>query len=114
LRDAKIEQHGPSYVVGGAGQHSTTRHMGYRFSWKIASCSVYAATLVDLYLVSSLYHSARGATKDILRKVDHCAIYLLIAGTYTPFTLVTLRGTWGWSMFAVVWVLALLGLVQEI
>jgi hemolysin III len=83
-------------------------------SWKIASCSVYAATLVHLYLVSSLYHSVRGATKDILRKVDHCAIYLLIAGTYTPFTLVTLRGTWGWSMFGVVWALALFGLVQEI
>jgi hemolysin III len=83
-------------------------------SWKIASCSVYAATLVHLYLVSSLYHSARGTAKDILRKMDHCAIYLLIAGTYTPFTLVTLRGTWGWSMFAVVWALALFGLVQEI
>jgi hemolysin III len=82
--------------------------------WEIASCSVYAATLVHLYLVSSLYHSARGTAKEILRKMDHCAIYLLIAGTYTPFTLVTLRGTWGWSMFAVVWALALFGLGQEI
>jgi hemolysin III len=82
--------------------------------WEIASCSVYAVTLVHLYLVSSLYHSTRGTAKDILRKMDHCAIYLLIAGTYTPFTLVTLRGTWGWSMFAVVWALGLFGLVQEI
>jgi hemolysin III len=83
-------------------------------SREIVSCSVYVATLVHLYLGSSLYHSTRGAAKHILRKMDHCAIYLLIAGTYTPFTLVTLRGTWGWSMFGVVWALALFGLVQEI
>jgi hemolysin III len=50
----------------------------------------------------------------MLRKMDHCAIYLLIGGTYTPFTLVTLRGAWGWSMFGVVWSLALLGIAQEI
>jgi hemolysin III len=82
--------------------------------WKIASFSVYAATLLHLYLASSLYHSARGAAKAVLRKIDHCAIYLLIAGSYTPFTLVTLRGAWGWPMFGVVWALALFGLVQEI
>lgn len=82
--------------------------------WRIASSGVYAATLLHLYLASSLYHSARGAAKDILRKLDHCAIYLLIAGTYTPFSLVTLGGTWGWSMFGVVWTLAVVGIVQEI
>jgi hemolysin III len=82
--------------------------------WKIVSFSVYAAMLLTLYLSSSLYHSTRGAAKAMLRKLDHCAIYLLIAGTYTPFTLVTLRGVWGWSLFGAVWLLAVLGIVQEI
>ncbi len=82
--------------------------------WKIVSFSIYAAMLLTLYLTSSLYHSVRGAAKDVLRKMDHCAIYLLIAGTYTPFMLVTLRGPWGWSLFGVVWALALFGIVQEI
>ena len=82
--------------------------------WKITSFSIYAAMLLTLYLTSSLYHAVRGMAKEVLRKMDHCAIYLLIAGTYTPFTLVTLRGAWGWSMFGVVWGLALLGIVQEI
>jgi len=82
--------------------------------WKIASCSVYASMLLILYLTSTLYHGTRGAAKDVLRKMDHCAIYLLIAGTYTPFTLVTLRGTLGWTMFGAVWSLALFGIVQEL
>lgn len=82
--------------------------------WKITSFTIYAAMLLTLYLTSSLYHGMRGLAKDLLRKMDHCAIYLLIAGTYTPFTLVTLRGAWGWSMFGVVWSLALLGIAQEI
>ena len=82
--------------------------------WKIVSFTVYAAMLLTLYLTSSLYHSVRGGAKDVLRKMDHCAIYLLIAGSYTPFTLVTLRGPWGWSLFGVVWTLALVGIVQEI
>jgi hemolysin III len=70
--------------------------------------------LLILYLTSTLYHSLRGAAKEVLRRLDHCAIYLLIAGSYTPFTLVTLRGAWGWWMFGAVWTLALLGIVQEI
>lgn len=82
--------------------------------WKIVSFSLYAAMLLTLYLTSSLYHSVRGAAKDMLRKMDHCAIYLLIAGSYTPFALVTLRGVLGWSMFGVVWALALFGIAQEI
>jgi len=81
---------------------------------KIVACGVYAATLLILYLTSTLYHSLSGSAKDLLRKMDHCAIYLLIAGTYTPFTLVTLRGTLGWTMFGAVWALALLGIVQEL
>jgi hemolysin III len=82
--------------------------------WKIVSFSVYGAMLVFLYVSSTLYHSLRGRGKDVLRKFDHCAIYLLIAGTYTPFTLVSLRGAMGWSLFGTVWGLALLGIVQEI
>jgi hemolysin III len=83
-------------------------------AWRIVSFSVYGASLVLLYLVSTLYHSTRGRAKDVLRRLDHCAIYLLIAGTYTPFTLVALKGGWGWSLFGVVWALAILGIVQEL
>lgn len=82
--------------------------------WKIVSFSIYGAMLLMLYLTSTLYHSVHGRAKDVLRKFDHCAIYLLIAGSYTPFTLVSLRGAWGWSLFGSVWGLALLGIAQEI
>jgi hemolysin III len=82
--------------------------------WKIVSVSIYGATLIILYSTSTLYHSLRGRAKVILRKLDHLSIYLLIAGTYTPFCLVTLRGPWGWSLFIVVWGLALVGMLQEI
>ena len=83
-------------------------------AWKMVSISIYGATLVLLYSFSALYHSFRGRAKDILRKLDHQSIYLLIAGSYTPFCLVTLRGPWGWSLLAVVWGLALLGGVLEL
>jgi hemolysin III len=82
--------------------------------WKVVSFSIYGATLFFLYLSSTLYHSTRGRTKDVFRKLDHSAIYLLIAGTYTPFALVTLNGAWGWTLFGVVWGLAVLGVVQEL
>ena len=81
--------------------------------WKIVSFTIYGATLVLLFLASTLYHSVRGETKKLFQKLDHGAIYLLIAGTYTPFTLVTLRGPWGWSLFGVVWGLATLGIVID-
>ena len=82
--------------------------------WKIVSFSIYGVMLVTLYLFSTLYHSVRGPAKDVLRKFDHCSISLLIAGSYTPFALVSLRGAWGWSLLGVVWSLGLLGMVQEI
>ena len=83
--------------------------------WKIVSFSVYGVMLVTLYVFSTLYHSVRGPrAKDVLRKFDHCSIYLLIAGTYTPFALVSLRSSWGWWLFGVIWGLALLGIAQEI
>ena len=82
--------------------------------WRIVSFSIYGATLCALYITSTLYHSIRGRAKNVLRKLDHCAIYLIIAGTYTPFALVTLKGAWGWTLFGAVWGLALLGIVQEL
>ena len=81
--------------------------------WRIVSFSIYGTTLILLYLASTLYHSLRGRAKAVFRTLDHCSIYLLIAGTYTPFALVTLNGAWGWSLFAAVWTLAAAGIVQE-
>ena len=82
-------------------------------AWKIVSSSIYGCMLLALYIFSTLYHSLRGKAKEVFRKLDHCSIYLLIAGTYTPFALVTLRGAWGWSLFGVIWGLAALGIAQE-
>lgn len=83
--------------------------------WHIVSFSIYGSTLVLLYLSSTLYHSAREPRKKyIFRIIDHSAIYLLIAGTYTPFLLVTLHGTGGWVMFGVIWGLALTGILYKI
>jgi hemolysin III len=82
--------------------------------WKIVSFALYGATLILLYSASTLYHSTKGRAKNIFRKLDHSAIYLLIAGTYTPFALVSLGGGWGWSLFGVIWGLAIFGIVQEL
>ncbi|WP_244814356.1 hemolysin III family protein [Caballeronia sp. Lep1P3] len=86
-----------------------------RDAYKVVSFAVYGAMLCALYLISTLYHCARSPrVKSILQKCDHSAIYLLIAGSYTPYTLVTLRGPWGWSLFGVSWGLAALGITQEL
>ncbi|MDB5979899.1 MAG: hlyIII [Pseudomonas sp.] len=82
--------------------------------WKIVSTAIYGVTLLLLYSVSTVYHSVRGRAKVIMQKVDHLSIYLLIAGSYTPFCLVTLRGPWGWTLFGIVWGLAVIGMLQEI
>ncbi len=81
--------------------------------WKIVSFSIYGTTLFVLYTVSTLYHSLRGRAKRVFRKLDHYSIYFLIAGTYTPFTLVTLRDGWGWTIFGVIWGLVVVGIVVE-
>ena len=78
------------------------------------SVSVYGVTLVTLYSISTIYHSVRGRVKRVLRKLDHLSIYLLIAGSYTPFCLISLRGPWGWWLFGIVWTLAVIGMLQEI
>lgn len=84
-------------------------------AWHIVSCSIFGATLILLYATSTLYHAIPGRrAKRALRTLDHSAIFLLIAGTYTPFTLVNLRGPWGWSLFGVIWGLAVLGIIFKV
>jgi hemolysin III len=84
-------------------------------AWHIISCAIYGATLVCLYAASTLYHSIHSPRlKRALLIFDHCAIYLLIAGTYTPFLLVNLRGGWGWSLFGVMWGLAFAGILFKL
>ncbi|HEY4640395.1 MAG TPA: hemolysin III family protein, partial [Thermoanaerobaculia bacterium] len=80
----------------------------------IAAIAIYGAMLIVLYLSSTLYHSLRGPAKKVFHVFDHCAIYLLIAGTYTPITLITLRGPWGWWLFGIVWTLAIAGVLKDI
>ncbi|HTQ87036.1 MAG TPA: hemolysin III family protein [Candidatus Solibacter sp.] len=81
----------------------------------IVACSVYGATLVCLYAASTVYHSVRSRRlRRVMRFLDHSAIYLLIAGTYTPFMLVNLRGGWGWTLFGLVWGMAAAGIVLKV
>jgi len=97
---------GSIFLIARAGNDGTARH--------VVSCSVYGTTLIFLYAASTLYHSIHfPRAKAILRVFDHSAIFLLIAGTYTPFTLVNLRGSWGWSLFGVIWGLAALGIAFQ-
>src|SRR6185503_12738091 len=84
-------------------------------SWNIAGCTTFGVTLVLLYAASTLYHTFHTPRlKRILKILDHAAIYLLIAGTYTPFTLVNLRGFWGWTLFSLVWGLSVFGILWKL
>jgi len=84
-------------------------------AWHITGVAVFGATLIVLYAASTLYHAiTHKKAKRVFQFLDYSAIYLLIAGTYTPFTLVTLRGGWGWSMFGVAWGLAITGAIVEV
>ena len=96
---------GASALVTSAAQHADAR--------TITAVAVYGGMLVILYVSSTLYHSLIGVAKRVFHVFDHCTIYLLIAGTYTPFMLVTLRGPWGWTLFALVWTLALAGVLKD-
>ena len=122
----------PMYTMGEEIAHSVSHGIGaglavaalsvlvmhaYYFgdAWRIASFTVYGVSLICVFLSSTLYHAMQHPpTKRVFRILDHAAIFLLIAGTYTPFTLVTLRGAFGWTMFAVVWVLAVAGIVLKV
>ncbi|MDL2295602.1 hemolysin III family protein [Lachnospiraceae bacterium OttesenSCG-928-E19] len=78
--------------------------------WALVSCAIFGISMIMLYSASTIYHASRDENRrKILKKMDHISIYYLIAGTYTPFLLVNLRGPLGWSMFAIIWALALLG-----
>lgn len=86
----------------------------YGDNWHIVSFSIFGGTLIVLYSASTLYHSfSRPSVKTFFKKMDHAAIFLLIAGTYTPFVLVSLRGAWGWSMFGIIWTLAIIGISMK-
>jgi hemolysin III len=98
---------GIGLLIAHASTCGSTRH--------IVSCSIFGASLILLYFASTLYHGIRHPkAKKILRIIDHSAIYLLIAGTYTPFTLVNLQGAWGWSLFGVIWGFAFLGIALRL
>ena len=122
----------PNYTFGEELANSITHGLGIALSvaglvilvvlsaihgnaWHVVSCAIYGATMILLYTASTLYHSFQNPNvKRIMRVLDHSSIYLLIAGTYTPFTLVTLHGPWGWSLFGVVWSLALAGIAFKV
>ncbi len=83
--------------------------------WKIVSYSIYGTTLFSLYLLSTLYHGfIHPKVKNVFRVLDHSAIYLLIAGTYTPFTLTSMRGPWGWTLFGLIWAMAIFGIIYKV
>ncbi len=98
---------GLATVVAVAALHADAR--------AVTACAIYGSTLVLLYTASTLYHTIPGPlAKRVLRTFDHLAIFLLIAGTYTPFTLIALPGAWGWSLFGAIWTLAIAGCALEL
>jgi hemolysin III len=113
---ANVVTHGIGALLAiGAGAVLITLvaiHAGAR---EIVSVSIFSTTLVLLYVASTLYHAASDPTlKARLKVLDHCAIFLLIAGTYTPFTIAAIRGGWGWALFGVIWGMAVIGVVFKI
>jgi hemolysin III len=96
---------GTAALIPLAARHSTRA---------LIALSLYGSMMIVMYLSSTLYHTVQGPAKRILHVFDHCAIYLLIAGTYTPFTLLTLHGVVGWTLFAIVWSLALIGILKDV
>ncbi|MBK9712279.1 MAG: hemolysin III family protein [Kouleothrix sp.] len=108
--------HGVGVVLAIAGLAVLTAFASlFGTVWHIVSCSVFGATLILMYTASTVYHSVQHPRiKPVLRVIDHSSIFLLIAGTYTPFTLVNLRGAWGWALFGVIWAIALLGITLQV
>ena len=118
LRDefASALTHGLGAAVAlAAGAVLITLAAIYGDGWQLAGAIVFGVALLLLYTASTLYHAVQHpVAKGRLKVFDHCAIYLLIAGTYTPFTLIGLRGPWGWSLFAAIWTLAVAGVVFKL
>ncbi len=126
------KQSGLEYSVGEEIVHALTHGLGVILSiaglswmlyvsigaadpWRIAASSIYGATLIMLFLASTVYHSMYASRhREIFRLLDHCAIYLLIAGTYTPFLLVAMRTDTGWWLFGTIWALATAGIVKKL
>lgn len=126
------QPHPPRYTLGEEIANSVTHGLGIVFGiaglavliafassrgdvWHVVGCGVFGAALILLYTTSTLYHSIPlPRVKAVLRTLDHSAIFVLIAGTYTPFLLVNLRGPWGWSLFAAIWGLALSGIALRV
>jgi hemolysin III len=108
--------HGAGVVLAIAGLAVLTAFAALHGDiWHIVACSIFGAALIICYTTSTLYHSIRvERVRRVLRALDHSAIFLLIAGTYTPFMLVNLRGPWGWSLFGVIWGLAVAGIVLRL
>lgn len=119
---SKIEEwanaitHGVGFALSIAGLVVAVVLASYRADpWLITGCSIYGTTLILLHLSSTLYHSARSLKwKKLFLAADHSSIYLLIAGTYTPFCLGPMRGPAGWTLFGIIWGLALAGILREI
>jgi len=107
--------HGVATLLSIAGLAVLIVLAGYYGSvWHIVGFSIFGSTLIILYLSSTLYHCFTWpSVKKIFKIIDHCAIVLLIAGTYTPFLLVSLRGAWGWSLFGIIWGCAVVGIILE-
>jgi len=112
---ANSVSHGVGLVTAlAAGPMLIARAVAHGHPWGAISATVFAATIVMMYAASTLYHALPlGRAKRVFRKLEHGAIFLLIAGTYTPFTLVALRGAWGWTIFGLVWTLAAGGIVLK-
>lgn len=106
---------GLALAIAGAAALITLAALRHSGASVLVGVSVYAATLVLLYAISTVYHAVPHVkAKRVLRRLDHCGIYLLIAGTYTPFTLVTLRGEWGWTLLGLVWCCGVVGVVWKV
>ena len=104
--------HGIGAALSIAGLVAVVVAALHRPAWQIVACAIYGTSLVLLYISSTIYHAlADSRAKRVFKILDHSSIYLLIAGTYTPFTLITLRGPWGWTLFGVVWGLCVCGVV---
>ena len=113
---ANSVSHGAGLLVAiAAGPFLIARAVEHDKPWGTIATSVFVASMVALYLASTLYHALpSGRSKRVFRKLEHSAIFLLIAGTYTPITLIALRGLWGWTLFGLVWILAGVGILLRL